>query len=245
MEHTNTDVVDIININNVPGFMQLYPNSTSHFGMFERIFESESHQHDDSSGSHHRWMFSNDPNSVTYDPDPHSESSKVEYILLSVFGSIVGIFLICQIVIHTRSCSNKNACRVGKRGWWSIRKKGKVPRSFQCGLDKDTTVWAHHYEPYPMAPCRRGLVYSGRNVPCTSSSNVMFSDGYKSSSGSDSTLDTPSNMVDTVGSRSCQSCGSSSTVFLLNPKHQCNHRYMTRTDTVIQVQTLSYLSILV
>ena len=166
--------------------------------------------------------------------EDNGQPVNLEYVLLAVFGSIVALFLLCQIYIHCKTYFTKKqrTWRIGGHNWRSAIRPAKAPCSFRSSLDKDTTVWAHRYEPYPAAPCTRGLAYENTSCKPRTGSSDSCND-----SCSDFAVDNKSHPLQSAGSRSVLSCGSASTLYLLGSSLE-NRRvnpHFTRTDAIVQV----------
>ena len=162
-------------------------------------------------------------------PAPVGQEQDLEYILLSMFGAIVAIFILCQIIIYLRNCTEKrHTWRIGRRRWWNILKRTKHSGGFKCGgitiPSTSNTVWAHTYDPYEVVPCRPGLAYTARPTSLYSDLDYRGSSTASSERGSYREEGT---------SRSSRSF-SSTTVFMVDPRGHYTSRLSASPEISIE-----------
>ena len=231
----DSDDNDLAVFSNLPGFSfgQFSTNVTPlEFEIFDGIsdFDPMAYEQDLNTNLQRMNVFFGMDFDVTTPTENNTHTASLEYILLGVFGSIVVIFLLCQIYIHCRTyIAKKDNWRISNHNWWSVVRPG----SNSISLENDTTVWAHHYESYSAVPFSRGLLYDTEHTPCKL--RRLLSDKCNESS-SDTGTEKRSQVLESTGSRSLRSCGSLSTLSLLGSNLESRvNPYLLQTDTIVKV----------
>ena len=101
--------------------------------------------------------------------------SLLEGVLLSVFGTLLVVFIICQVVLVLRYCSTK-------RSSWSIGSRRRRKRRNTFNLRKKDNGRLHPLgwpQIYDVVPCKHGLGFAGRTRRALNkldSTTVVYSD---------------------------------------------------------------------